>query len=185
MRGPELLLAAIAIFAVSGCNSVETTLASAADPNTGAVRPLTGAAAGVSTANVASVLKTSGFKVTIAPIIGAPVEAVSPLSKRLNARAREQGLTLVASGDKTATHTAKGYFSALSDNGKVTIIYVWDILDPAGNRLHRIQGQQQATGTAGSDAWKGVTPQTMESIGIMSMDQIAQWLAEQRTRRVS
>ena len=47
-----------------------------------------------------------------------------------------------------ATHVLKGYFSAMTEGKETTVIYVWDVYDPAGNRLHRIQGQQKAPAQA-------------------------------------
>lgn len=85
------------------------------------------------------------------PIIGAPVQAVTPLSKQLGASARSQGLAIKSSTDKTSDHILKGYFSALNDGGKTTVVYVWDILDGSGNRLHRIQGQDSVAKTAAED----------------------------------
>lgn len=108
------------------------------------------------------------------PIIGAPVAAVTSLSKQLGAEARANGLTIKSSSDPSSKHILKGYFSALSDNGKTTVIYIWDVLDGSGNRLHRIQGQDSVDGTS-SDPWSIVPPQTMQSIATKSIDAYLGW----------
>ncbi|THK37555.1 hypothetical protein EHS39_13000 [Ensifer sp. MPMI2T] len=108
------------------------------------------------------------------PIIGAPVEAVTPLSKQLGADARAQGLAIKGSADKTSEHILKGYFSALNDGGKTTVVYVWDILDGSGNRLHRIQGQDTVASTA-AEPWSAVPPETMQAIATKTIKAYLDW----------
>ncbi len=172
MRGSVLLLLATAL-AVTGCNSTETTLVSAAN----ASRPQTAATATLS--------RSAPVKVSFAPVVGAPGAAATPLTKRMTARARERGLDIVAAGGGTAQYEIRGYFSALSDTGVTTVIYVWDVLDARGNRLHRIQGQQRSPEPSGPDAWKSVTTATMETIADQSLTQLSSWIASQRAPRTS
>lgn len=110
------------------------------------------------------------------PIIGAPVQAVTPLSRQLGAQARASGLSIRASGDASTDHILKGYFSAFGDGGKVTVVYVWDVLDNAGSRLHRIQGQEQLP-SSGKDPWSAVPPATMEMIGTKTINEYMAWKA--------
>jgi hypothetical protein len=61
----------------------------------------------------------------------------------------------------------KGYFSAVTEGKDTTVVYVWDVYDPAGNRLHRINGQMKAPSVASGsgatdDSWKAVSPATMQ-----------------------
>lgn len=112
------------------------------------------------------------------PIIGAPVQAVTPLSKELGVSARGNGLTIKGSGDQTAEHVLKGYLSAFSDGGNVTIVYVWDVLDNAGARLHRIQGQESVKG-GGSDAWAAVPAEVMREIGVATIAEYMKWRQSQ------
>jgi len=113
-------------------------------------------------------------KVQLAPIVGSTVEAVTPLTERFAVRARERGIGLVGSTDPATTHVLKGYFSAIPEAQGTTVIYVWDVLDPSGNRLHRIQGQMKAEGTGG---WQSVQPATMQAIADTTVDQLSTWLA--------
>lgn len=116
---------------------------------------------------------TSGT-IRFLPIIGAPVAAVTPLSKQLGAEARSHGLTIKGSADASSEHILKGYFSALKDNGKTTIVYVWDVLDGSGNRLHRIQGQDSVA-TVGADLWEGVPAETMQAIATKTINAYLEW----------
>ncbi|MDK1374959.1 MULTISPECIES: hypothetical protein [unclassified Sinorhizobium] len=118
---------------------------------------------------------TSGSgSIRFLPIIGAPVEAVTPLSKQLGADAHAQGLAIKGSADKTSEHILKGYFSALNDGGKTTVVYVWDILDGNGNRLHRIQGQDTVASTA-AEPWSAVPPETMQAIATKTIKAYLDW----------
>lgn len=110
------------------------------------------------------------------PIIGAPVEVVTPLSKQLGAEARSHGLTIKAASDTSSQHILKGYFSALNDGGKTTVVYVWDVLDGTGNRLHRIQGQDTVNATA-ANLWSVVPPQTMQAIATKTINEYLSWRA--------
>lgn len=118
-------------------------------------------------------------RLQVAPIVGASVEAAAPLTAELQTRARQRGITLAGSTDQTATHVLKGYFSAISEGSDTTVIYVWDIYDPSGNRLHRINGQQKAPSVKGGDGWTAVAPATMQGIADQTVDQFAAWLGGQ------
>ena len=108
------------------------------------------------------------------PIIGAPVQAVTPLSRQLGAEARTRGLTIKSSSDPSSEHILKGYFSAFDNGGTTVIVYVWDVLDGSGARLHRIQGQENA-GPAAADPWATVPPSVMQTIATRTMDLYMAW----------
>ena len=118
--------------------------------------------------------KTATGTIRFLPIIGAPVQAITPLSKELGASARGNGLTIKGSDDQTAEYVLKGYLSAFDDGGKTKVVYVWDVLDNSGARLHRIQGQQTVDG-GGSDAWARVTEDTMRQIGVETIAEYMKW----------
>ena len=121
---------------------------------------------------IAAVLTPS--RIQFAPIVGSTVEAVTPLTQRLAERAHERGIGLAGKGGD-ATHVLKGYFSAISEGGTTTVIYVWDVLDTSGNRLHRIQGQAKADGKG--EGWPAVPQATMKGIADRTIDEFAQWLS--------
>jgi hypothetical protein len=164
----------------------------AAPGSTAATVPATSPAAPAATTSAAVTATTpltsaqsaailSKTRLQIAPIVGASVEAATPLTAELQTRARQRGITLAGSADQTATHVLKGYFSAISEGKDTTVIYVWDVYDPAGNRLHRINGQMKASSAssgagAGADSWKGVSPATMQAIADQTIDQFAAFL---------
>lgn len=117
-------------------------------------------------------------RVQLSPVVGAPESAVRLMSQRMAARSKERGIALVSPSTAGATHDLKGYFSAITEGGKTTVIYVWDIFDASGNRLHRIQGQESAPGTS-PDGWSSVSASMMERIGSRTVDDFADWLSGQ------
>ncbi|ATU90893.1 hypothetical protein [Phyllobacterium zundukense] len=123
---------------------------------------------------------TRAAKLRFAPIVGAPIAAATPLSQRLSALAKQKGITLGTSADTDNTHIMKGYFSALPDGNQTTIIYVWDVLDPAGTRLHRIQGQEKVPG-GGADPWSTVPPKIMEGIADKAIQGYLAWVSGAKT----
>lgn len=108
------------------------------------------------------------------PIIGAPVQSVTPLSRQLGAEARGKGLTIKGASDPASEHILKGYFSAFGDGGTVTVVYVWDVLDSGGNRLHRIQGEEKVQ-SAATDPWAGVPVSLMQQIGTKTIAEYTSW----------
>lgn len=183
MKLNQLAIGCALIAALSACNSTDLGVAGTANPpatqTTQLLTPATPALPATPSTIVAPVQNTVAGTVTMrfAPIIGAPVDKVTPLSRRISARAKEQAITIVASTDVTATHVFKGYFSLLQEGTGTTIIYVFDVLDPTGNRLHRIQGQETVPTVAGADPWASVQPATMETIADKTMADFKQWIA--------
>ncbi|MBB4291178.1 hypothetical protein GGE16_003237 [Rhizobium leguminosarum] len=126
------------------------------------------------TAAVSPNASSRGNTVRFLPIIGAPVQAVTPLSRQLGAEARAHGLSIKSSTDASSDYILKGYLSAFSDDGKVTVVYVWDVLDSGGGRLHRIQGQESVP-TAAADPWAGVPASVMQQIGSKTIAEFSSW----------
>lgn len=184
MRGFIRTISIVSAAFLAGCNSAETVLTTASDSTTAQQLPppLTpGSTAGPIAGMAGSPMSLASVRVNLAPIVGAPVAAVAPMSKQFSAEARARKLTLVSAGAPGTTHVVKGYFSAFPDNGATTVIFVWDILDAAGNRLHRIQGQKQSPGANEADAWAAVTPQTMEAIAVTSVNELVAWFGAPRS----
>lgn len=118
--------------------------------------------------------QTRGNAIRFLPIIGAPPQVMLPLSRQLGVEARQKGLVLRDSSSEPAQHILKGYFSAYSDGDKTVVVYVWDILDASGNRLHRIQGQEIVPGKA-KDPWASVPATTMQMIATRTVDAYQEW----------
>lgn len=184
-RLPFLAVSLLAAIAASACSSTQDVLSpaavAAAPPAPGALQaegvagqPLqTASTGGSAPLNPGIAART---RLRFDPIVGATVDAATPLTERLAQQARARGITLAGSGDASTTHVLKGYFSTLTEGGQTTVIYVWDVYDAAGNRLHRINGQQKAPAGKG-EGWTAVPPATMQAIADSTVDQLTSWLA--------
>jgi hypothetical protein len=131
------------------------------------------------THNAAAPARSRGT-IAFRPVIGAPLSAVQPLSAELGTAARENGLVINSLTSGASDHILVGYFSAFPDGKATTVAFVWDILDSAGTRLHRIRGQEQVSGTAG-DPWTIVPPATMKTIADRTIDDYLTWRASAGT----
>lgn len=118
---------------------------------------------------------TTNARVQFPPVIGAPESSSAQLTARLSERAAGRGIGVAAVGDASATLVMRGYFSTILEGGVTTVIYVWDVVDPAGARVHRIQGQTRARGQAAG--WDGVDPATIDAVSDQTIDQLATWLS--------
>ncbi|MEQ8403368.1 MAG: hypothetical protein RIB53_15110 [Roseitalea porphyridii] len=113
-------------------------------------------------------------RVHFAPVVGAPVEKVSALSQRLSTAAPQSNIRLEPSASGGAEHEIRGYFSALSENGSTTVIHVWDVFTPSGQRVHRIQGQERVPGASG-DPWAAVPASVMQTIADRMLADYLAW----------
>jgi hypothetical protein len=184
-RLPFLAGSLLAALAASACTKTQDVLEpsaiAAAPPSPGALQAETEAGLPVQTASTKTTAAlnpgiAARTKLRFDPIVGATVDVATPLTERLAQRARARGIALAGSADQSTTHVLKGYFSTMTEGGQTTVIYVWDVYDPSGNRLHRINGQQKAPAGSG-EGWAAVPPVTMQAIADQTVDQLASWLA--------
>jgi len=179
--GRWLGIAAIAAL-TAGCtlggnqqaNQVEQTLdvgagSVAVNPNLDAVTP--GATPQTAPAQA---FAPNAARVHFAPIVGAPVDKVTSLSRRLAATGPTNNVRIEPSQSAGVDHEIRGYFSALSENGATTVIHVWDVFTPGGQRVHRIQGQARVAGASG-DPWASVPAATMEQIADTVLSEYLTW----------
>ncbi len=195
-----LFLAGMLTSVLAACNSTESalnvqgsnqssgqTVAPATTPGTpatGPAQPAVTTATGTTPATTAPAApqRSAGLKpgkLHIAPIVGAPVNVVTPLTHRMNDDAKTKGIELAGNNDPSAAYVMKGYFSVLSEDNQTTVLYVWDVLDASGNRLHRIQGQEKVPGAA-ADSWSVVPASAMQAIADRTMQEYSTWLAANR-----
>jgi hypothetical protein len=165
-----------------GSNTVENALsvestpgaAAAVDPN--AATTATGEAliSGSQTAAAPQAFAANAARVHFAPIVGAPVDRVAALSSRLSASGAQNNIRIMPSASSGVDHEIRGYFSALSENGQTTVIHVWDVFTPSGQRVHRIQGQERVPGT-NADPWQAVPASAMERIADTMLSDYNAW----------
>ena len=167
----------LALFVVAACNSTDPTLG-VEQPETTAT-PTSGA---VTTTSPATPLAEQDIigRIHFAPIVGAPVDAVTALSNRLSVSAPTNKIKLKNANSPNTDHEIRGYFSALAEGGAITVIHVWDIFTLQGQRVHRIQGQEKFAGAA-ADPWRAVPNRVMESIADKVLAEYASWRGSSTT----
>lgn len=152
-RGFMGLLLAVAL--VAGCNTTQFS--------PGAVQsvkpPVTGAAA----------------KFGFAPIDGVPIPVLQALSGALNREAAAQRLNVVPNNDPARVYEVRGFVSAVADGQTTRLVYVWDVVDRQGVRLHRISGQQAGGKPTGSP-WTGIGNQTIDLAARQTVAELSKWV---------
>ena len=122
---------------------------------------------------VASLYTTES--VTFLPIEGAPQTKISSLYRSLEISASQRGLPIVPATRVGAKYKVKGYFSALNDGSGTLLIYIWDVVDETGKRLHRINGRER-TGTVKTDPWQAITDVEIQRVADSTADRIKSWI---------
>jgi hypothetical protein len=159
-NGPLAALLVAVALVVSGCSSAgkgPPTLAPAA------------------IASQAAPVKGDKARFAFAPVNGAPVDVLRDMSVAMNREASSHKLQVVPNGDPSATYLVRGYLSAVSEGNGTTLVYVWDILDRNGVRLHRISGQESGKAASG-DPWAGIAEPTITVAARKTMDALSQWV---------
>jgi hypothetical protein len=119
-------------------------------------------------------IKGPNVKFGIITVTGIPGTFQIALDDSLKKFAATRNLKLVAFGDSTATYRVEGYISAIGDVNRVILVYVWDVFDAAGNRLHRVSGQEVAEEGA-VDPWTAIELRDIDAAARATIDALADW----------
>jgi hypothetical protein len=122
----------------------------------------------------AAPIQGASVKFALTTVTGIPGRLQIAFDESLKKFAASRNLTLVAFGDQTATYRLEGYISAVGDVNRVLLVYVWDIYDAAGNRIHRLSGQEP-TGGGGADPWTAVNLDVINDAARQTIDALADW----------
>ncbi len=114
-------------------------------------------------------------KFAFVQITGAPTVHEMAFSTALNSEATERKINIVPEGDPSATYLVKGYLSAISDGTGSLLIFVWDVTDLNGQRLHRVSGQETYKGNR-TDPWSGIGTTEIDSAARRTIDDLAAWV---------
>lgn len=110
-----------------------------------------------------------------APVEGVPLPVLQALSTALNREAMAQKLNVVPNSDPSRVYEVRGFISAVADGQSTRLVYVWDVVDSKGTRLHRINGQE-AGGRPTGDPWTGIGRQTVDLAARQTITALAQWV---------
>ncbi len=114
--------------------------------------------------------------VAFLPVTGAPQTTVTTLANAMRQQAQTNKVQVVSSLQAGARYQVKGYFSALNDSGTSQLVYVWDVLDSNGVRVHRISGQERGI-EAGGDPWVGITEDVLRKVAATTMASLRSWMS--------
>ena len=91
----------------------------------------------------------------LGPITNAPGEMIYAFEDALKGKAASRQIKIVGDNDPTADYRIKAYLSAVGDASGGLVLYVLDIFDRNGQRVHRVSGQIVAGGST-ADPWATV-----------------------------
>ncbi|MBN9059439.1 MULTISPECIES: hypothetical protein [Kaistia] len=163
-RLPACAAILLATFALAACNNTLGT----GQPSTAS------ASAGAPTQPALPAVPLANAKFSFAPVTGAPSNILNKLSSQLGQEAVAQNVALVPSGDPQATYVVKGYLSAVGDSSGTILVYVWDVFDASGRRVHRISGQETSA-NGSQDPWLGIDDATVSNVARRTVAAIVAW----------
>lgn len=159
------LLALTAATALSACGGVGGIGEAAQSMASSAIAPI---------AVTPPAVPLAQAKFAFAPVTGAPATVLTNVSAQLGKEAFAQQVTLVPTDDPAATYIVKGYLSAVGDASGTILVYVWDVFDRSGRRVHRISGQEAAPG-ANRDPWSGIDTATTTDMARQTISALVAW----------
>ncbi len=118
--------------------------------------------------------KGAAARFAFVKISGPPPGILMAMNNSLASEAQARRLTLVPADDPSATYQVKGYLSAVGDRQGTALVYVWDVFDRKGVRLHRVSGQETGAGTS-SDPWAGIERGTVSAAARQTIDDLVAW----------
>lgn len=114
--------------------------------------------------------------VAFLPVTGAPQSTVTELAASMRSAAQSNAVPVVVSIQQGARYQVKGYFSALKDGNGTILVYVWDVLDANGTRVHRISGQERG-GASNGDPWSGISESVINQVANNTMASLRSWIS--------
>jgi hypothetical protein len=115
-----------------------------------------------------------GGSIAIAPIVGAPPQIANELSSKVASAAQARSVTVAPQGQ--GDYNLRGYLAAANDPRGVKITYIWDVVDKAGQRAHRITGEEFVP-KSGADTWSGVPGPAAARIAERTAGDLSAWLS--------
>lgn len=126
--------------------------------------------------SVEAPVKGAAAKFAFAPIDGVPVPILQVMSNALNQEAAAKRLNVVPASDPGAVYIVRGYLSAVAEGQNAKLVYVWDVVDRQGTRLHRVTGQEIGGTYRNNDPWTGIGAANINDAARKTMDSLANWV---------
>jgi hypothetical protein len=133
-------------------------------------------AAGGAGTSVAAPVRGEAAKFAFAPIEGVPIPVLQAMSNALNQEAVAKRVNVVPATDPGAVYTVRGYLTAVAEGQNAKLVYVWDVMDRQGTRLHRVTGQEIGGTYRNNDPWTGIGVTNITDAARKTMDALATWV---------
>jgi len=139
-------------------------------------QPPAAGGAGGPAPSVAAPVRGDAAKFAFAPIEGVPVPVLQAMSGALNQEALAKRVNVVPATDPGAVYTVRGYLSAVAEGPNAKLVYVWDVMDRQGARLHRVTGQEIGGAFRNNDPWTGIGMTNITETARKTMEALAAWV---------
>lgn len=122
---------------------------------------------------------TTSQRFAVAAVFGAPDNVAKQMQTSITGALQKSNLAIAQNPTDKAEYTLRGYVVSAREKTGVKVSYIWDVTDPAGQRLNRITGEETVAAVQGRDPWSAVTPQVIETISAKTATQVSTWAATQ------
>ena len=123
--------------------------------------------------------KSMGTVFQFLPFSGVPVNTADAIYKNVRAHATEEGITLALRLDEPSTYRVRTLINAVGTTDVSTFIFIVEIYDVAGKRVHRFVGQEYGTAPSG-EAWSGIDSDTERHLGDRILAGVKAWATRAR-----
>jgi hypothetical protein len=134
--------------------------------------------AAIAATSAAAAATRPPIPISIAPVTGTPGAMRYAMEDALKKYAATRNFIVVPAEDPTVVYRLKGRVTAVGDTSGALLVYVWDVMDAAGTRVHRVAGQQVAAATQ-ADPWAGVSGINIDNAARETIDGLADWVRGQ------
>ncbi|MEO1709613.1 MAG: hypothetical protein AAFR70_05045 [Pseudomonadota bacterium] len=123
-----------------------------------------------------------GPTVRVATVIGAPDEIAGQLAQQVGTRLAAKNVKVVTEENAASDFVLRGYMVAARERAGTKVSYIWDVTDPQGKRVNRVNGEEIIQGSNSRDPWVSVSPQIIGQIATKTADSLGKWLPTQRVQ---
>jgi hypothetical protein len=119
--------------------------------------------------------KSKGIVIQFLPFSGVPVNTADAIYKTIRSRAGDENISLALRLDEPATYRIRTLINAVGTTDVSTFIFIVEIYDVAGKRLHRFVGQEYGTAPSG-EPWSGIDSDTERHLGERILAGVKAWV---------
>lgn len=140
----------------------------------GAGSVLPGSGADASITNPTATVPTKP-RIAVVPVIGAPAGVSANMTAGIIKSIEQQSFPVAKAAGEPVDYTLRGYVVAAPEKNGTKLSYIWDVLDKAGKRTHRITGEDVVPGKPPKDPWSVVDAATIDRIAGKTASQLSAW----------